>query len=177
MLVVALKVMDQRGGPMNDVVPPHLLQDVYDQGDGQALFQALGELLQQVITDVERAEVLTRLGSRFIRSVPPPHDGHFVREILGVGGGSDTLTPQTLVRRRDGAPALLVDAGENTRIVFPGGGAMEAPAALGETLRAIATSKGAFTADSLPNNFDLASRELLVRELLGRGLLERAGNE
>jgi hypothetical protein len=174
-LDAALVDLDRRGGGgLTDAVPPELLADVYQQGDGVALQQALGERLQQTTAGLNREALLSALATRLIEVIPPPADGHFFRELLQADE-ADAVQPDTLLQRRADAPAWAeLDArGEQATIRFPGGGAMRAPAALLSTLQATAQTRTPFSAADLPEDFDLASRAIVLDELLQRGLLER----
>jgi mannose-6-phosphate isomerase-like protein (cupin superfamily) len=167
----ALIDLDRRGNSLTEVVPNDLLRLT----TGEALLAALGERLHCASQEIDGAALLSHLESRFIFAVPAPEDGHFAREILAAA----PVHSATSLRRRANAPALVTldtDA-ELARILFPSGGHVEGPSTLATTLRAIATAEGAFCAESLPDEFDIASRILLLDELLRRGLLERASNK
>lgn len=164
----ALADLDRRGGTLTDAVPQELLAS----GASHALHVALCDRVLQAVGDVDEQALAQGLASRLIQAVPPPQDGHFVREILG----EQALDSATLLRRRGDAQAVVQidERAEVARIRFPGGGAMDAPLALGPTLQAVAAAEAAFSAQQIHSDYDLQSRTLVLSELLQRGLLERA---
>lgn len=167
LLDVALSEIDRHGGTLTDAVEPELLVESHID----ALCAALRERLAGAVSEIDRTSLHEKLQARFVETLSPPRDSHFLREVLR----AEDVTASTFLRRRGAGPAVVEvdDAAELARIRFGGGGAMEGPAALAPLLRAISCAEGPFCAEQLHSDYDLSSRALVLSELLQRGLLER----
>jgi hypothetical protein len=151
---------------LSKTVPVRLLHEC----PPEELHETLLRVLAAAADEVDCRELQNKVAERLINDIAPPRDEHLSSEILG----EQALRIDTQLERRQNSLVAVVKGETEVTMVFPGGGAVTAPLSAEEAFRFIAGNEGRFLPEDLPGNFDDASKLVLLRELVLRGLITHA---
>lgn len=147
----------------HEVPTDHLPAGYLD--DPQQLAHQLGRHLSDVadrLRGVDPAEAVQQEVRRFLTSRPPRLEGALVD-----GLALDAIDDDTTLRRRPGAPCVLVDQGDRLEVLL-GDRTLDVPSRLREAIEVVRTTSELRPRD-LP--LDEQSRLVLARRLVREGLL------